>query len=507
VTVDNLPLSRPTLGARASAAPRFLVPGLILVAGAAAVAAIAASAPLVDNRIRWGSIALAAFCLGLLLLMAALAGTAGLGLTAWRIGPWSLLWSALAFGLATISWLGPQIGPPAEILPGSILRALWLIAVAMATLTAGYCAGPWRLAAARARRAAAALSRRYTDEVRGPVVPWALFGFGVVAQLASAAITGSFGYVGVAGGAVGNATGYGQFVAIAGQCVPLAVLTAAIRASRTRTPGARLTLAIVFAGAVAVGAVAGGKTSFVVAVIAAIIPAARSRGRLPTGLVTAAIAVFLLIVIPFNLAYRSAARGSVALSTGQAVASAPAIASQVLDDDLSPSSLGQSADFLATRIRSIDSPAIILQRTPSQIPYGNPAQLLVSPVLDVIPRALWPGKPVLATGLQMSQEYFELPPQIDTSSDITPEGDLYRHGGWFWLVAGMFLLGCGLRIFDEGTDLRRSVHGAFLMLLLFPTIVMAGTDCATLLAGIPGMVLLSLAVVATCFKRRTATAG
>jgi hypothetical protein len=36
---------------------------------------------------------------------------------------------------------------------------------------------------------------------------------------------------------------------------------------------------------------------------------------------------------------------------------------------------------------------------------------------------------------------------------------------------------------------------------------MAGTDFATLLAGIPGMVLLALAVVATCFKRRTATAG
>ena len=76
-----------------------------------------------------------------------------------------------------------------------------------------------------------------------------------------------------------------------------------------------------------------------------------------------------------------------------------------------------------------------------------------------------------------------------------------------WLVAGMFLFGCGLRILDECTDLRRSVHGAFLMLLLFPTIVMAGTDCATLLAGIPGMVILSLAVVAVSFKRRTATAG
>jgi hypothetical protein len=297
------------------------------VAGAAALTAMALSVPLADDQIRWGSVALAALCVGLLLLMSALTDSAGLGLARWRMGPWSLLWGALAFGLATISWLGPQIGPPAEILPGSIMRALWMIAVAMTMLTAGYCGGPWRRAATGARRAADALSRRYTDEVRGPVVPWALFGFGVAAQLASAAMTGSFGYVGDAAGAASSATGYSQFIAIAGQCVPLAVLTAAIRATQTRTLGARLTLAIVFAGAVAAGAIAGGKTSFVVAVIAAIVPAARSRGRLPTGLIIAAVAVFLLIVIPFNLAYRSSARGPVTLSTGQAAASAPAGAS------------------------------------------------------------------------------------------------------------------------------------------------------------------------------------
>jgi hypothetical protein len=106
----------------------------------------------------------------------------------------------------------------------------------------------------------------------------------------------------------------------------------------------------------------------------------------------------------------------------------------------------------------------------------------------------------------MSQEYYELPSTVYTASDITPEGDLYRHEGWFWLVAGMFLGGCGIRILDEATDLRRSLHGAFLILLLLPDIVLSGSDCATLLAGIPGTVLLWLAVVAVSFKGRAAQA-
>ena len=164
----------------------------------------------------------------------------------------------------------------------------------------------------------------------------------------------------------------------------------------------------------------------------------------------------------------------------------------------------QSADYLAQRIRTIDSPAIIMQRTPGQIPYSNPGQLAVSPVIDLVPRILWPGKPVLNVGYQMSQEYYQLPPQVYTSSDITPEGDLYRHGGWVVLIAGMFLIGCGARVVDEVADLRRSTHGMFLIILLFPGLVQAGTDCATLLAGIPATVLLWFAAVALSFRRRVA---
>jgi hypothetical protein len=503
MTINDQPMPLTGLGTRA-AAPRLPVGGLFLVALAAALVVMGWSATDVSGQIGLGAIALTVFCIGLLLLMPAIAGYDGLGLASWRIGPWSLLWGALAFGLATISWLGPQTGPAGEILPDSILRALWMIAVAMAMLTVGYCVGPYRFAVVHVRRATGALSRRFTDEVRGPGVPWGLFGVGLVCQLAYAVLTGHLGYVGAAAAAATSASGYGQYAALAGECVPLAVAAAAIRANRTRTLWSRVTLMIVFMGAVIVGAISGGKTSYVVAIIAVIIPYVRSRRRLPAGLITAAIAVFLLIVIPFNLSYRATARGAVTLSTGQAVATAPAIASRVLASDLSATALEQSADYLAVRIRTIDSPAIIVQRTPSQIPYSSPALLLVSPVADLIPRLLWPGKPVLAVGWQMSQEYFDLPSSVYTSSDITPEGDLYRHGGWFWLVVGMFATGCGIRILDETTDLRRSVHGAFLILLLFPEIVLSGSDCATLLAGIPAAVLLWLAAVAVSFKRRPA---
>ena len=145
--------------------PSSLIAGLFLVTVAAALTLVAISVVLVEDQIVWGAIALAVFCAGLLLLMSATTGADGLGLASWRIGPWSLVWAALAFGLATITWIGPQIGPAAEILPSSILRALWMLALAMAMLTAGYCAGFYRLVVAHAWRAAEAVTGQLTDEI------------------------------------------------------------------------------------------------------------------------------------------------------------------------------------------------------------------------------------------------------------------------------------------------------------------------------------------------------
>ena len=494
-------IKQPVPAPRAVRSP-FLIGGLLAVAVAVILAALAISATLADDQIRWSAMALAAFCCGLLMLASVAAGQDRLGLADWRIGPWSLVWGAFAFGLATISWIGPQAGPPAEILPASVRSALVMIGVALASLTTGYCAGPHRLAVVHARRATDGMARRFTDEIRSPAVPWVLLAVGLVSQLGFATLTGRLGYVGEVAASVTTASGYSQYLAVAGQCVPLALMAAAIRAYRTMTLGAWLTTLVIFATTIAAGAIAGGKQSFVVAILAVIIPHSIVRRRLPIAAIVVAVIIFLLVIIPFNQAYRASARGKVTLSTGQAIATAPAIAHQVVASDLSLSVLGESAGYLARRVRTIDSPAIIMQRTPSQVAYANPAQLLISPVVGLIPRILWPGKPILAPGYQVSQEYYQLPPQLYTASDVTPEGDLYRHGGWLPLIVGMVLLGCLIRIIDEVTDLRRSAHGAFLILLLFPDTVQAGSDCASLLAGIPGMILLWLCVVRLSFARR-----
>jgi hypothetical protein len=480
-----------------------LIAGLALVGLAAGLAIMAESATSVHEQIRWGAVALATFCAGLLPIMSAGARVDGLGLASWRIGPWALVWGALAFGLATLSWNGADSGPSAIIADASIVRALWMVGLAFALLAAGYCAGPYRFLATRARQAAARFSSRYTDQVRSPLVPWALAATGLIAQFGYAFLTGHFGYVGNTAASVSTASGYSQYLAVIGECVPLSVVAAAIRACHARSPGAWGTLGALFATAIAAGAVAGGKESFVVAILAVIIPYSVIRRRLPSGAIVGAVLVFLLIVIPFNQAYRTTARGAVTLTTSQAVSAAPAIAAQVADSDISLSVLGESASYLSERIRTIDTPAIIIQQTPTQIPYASPAQLLIAPFVDLIPRILWPGKPILTPGYEISQEYFQLPAQIYTSSDVTPEGDLYRHGGWIPLIVGMFLLGCVIRILDEVADLRRGVHGAFLIILLFPDIVQAGSDCASMLAGIPGMILLWLVVVRLSFTRRT----
>jgi NADH:ubiquinone oxidoreductase subunit 3 (subunit A) len=504
--VANNQLKPPSAAAPRATSSQFLLVGLFLLAVAAALVIMALSAVSVSDQIRWGAIALAVFCAGLLLLMAVAVRHDGLGLATWRLGPWSLVWGTLAFGLATLSWLGPQSGPSAEILPDSILRALWMIGVALAMLTVGYCAGPHRLAAARARRATDVLCRRFTDEIRGPAVPWILLVVGIVAQYGFAVLTGHFGYVGNVAASVTTAPGYSQYLAVAGECVPLAVLAGAVRAYRTRTLGGWFALGILFAAAIVAGAIAGNKESFAVAILAVVIPWTIVRRRLPVGAIVAAVLLFLLVIIPFNLAYRTSARGGVMiLSTGQAVAAAPAIAGQVVASDLSAAVLSQSARYLTQRIRTIDTPAIVMQRTPSEIPYASPGQLLIAPVVDLIPRILWPDKPILTPGYQVSQEYYQIPSQVYTSSNVTPEADLYRHGGWVPLIAGMLLLGYVIRILDEMADLRRGVHGALLVILLFPGIIGAGSDCASLLAGIPGMILLWLAVVSLSFTRRPGT--
>jgi hypothetical protein len=260
---------------------------------------------------------------------------------------------------------------------------------------------------------------------------------------------------------------------------------------------------VLFLSELAFGAAAGGKESFVIAILAVVVPMSAARRRLPKVAVLGCFVAFLVIVIPFNQAYRSVARdGSVTLSPSQAINLAPGIFRQTLTGQSVIKVLPDSVIYLMQRIREIDSPAIVMQRTPGQLPYDSPVQLIEAPVVDIVPRVVWPGKPILATGYQFSQEYFGLSPTLYTSSAITPIGDLYRHGGWVPVVAGMLVLGCGIRLLDDVLDVRSNPHAVFLVLLLFPSLVNGEQDWVTLWASIPATMLVWLLATALTFQRR-----
>ena len=486
---------------RPAVAPRWMIAATVCVAAAFVLCgeALATSAVPV-HAVIWGSLALACYAMGLLFLVGA-KDVNGLGLSRWKIGPWILTWYGLAFGLATVTWSQSQTSIPAQITVSSVLRALWLVAVAVTCWIVGYAIGPGYPIRRLADRVIASMGRHLSGRVRSAFTPWVLYAIGLAARAASTATTGRFGYIGDVSSAVSSATGYGQYLADLSVFAPLAVCTAALQVYRERMPGARATLTILFLSELAFGAVGGNKGSFTITILAVVAPMSVARHRLPRATLLICIFVFLVIVVPFNQAYRTAARSaSATLSASQAISAAPGILQQTLTGQNPIKVVPNSVTYLAQRMREIDGPAIVMQRTPGQFAYDSPAQLIEAPLLDMVPRAVWHDKPILTTGYQFSQQYYGLSAGIYTSSAITPVGDLYRHGGWIPVIAGMFLLGCGVRLLDDVIDMRSNSHAIFLWLLLFPTLVTAEGDWATFLAGIPAIFLVWLLATALAFQ-------
>jgi hypothetical protein len=484
----------------------MVVAAILLTAAIGMFAQALADAGQPAHAVLWGSLSFAAYATSLLCLLGGGQGKA-LGLGRWWFGSWTLLWYCVAFGLATLTWVQPQTGTAAEISVSSVLRALWLVAVGTTLWALGYSVGPGRPARHLGNKLMTALDDRFAPEVRSPLAPWILYAIGIAARIATAATTGLLGYVGNVQSAVTSASGYQQVLSDIGLCAPLAVAAAALQVYRERVPGARVTLVVLFLTEIVFGAVAGGKQSFIVTILAVAIPFTATRRRVHKGVLAfTALALtglaFLLVIVPFNQSYRTAARSSSGtLSAREALDTAPSILGQTVGSG-NAGVLSSSATYLLSRIREIDSPALIMQRTPVEIGFASPVQLAEAPLVTLIPRAIWPGKPLLDTGYEFNQTYYEESSRVYTSSAITPVGDLYLHGGWIPVIVGMFLLGCGVRLLDDVMDVHASPHCIFLFLLLFPSLVKQENDWTGTLATVPGTVLIWLFATYLTFRRR-----
>ncbi|MDX6664070.1 MAG: hypothetical protein QOG68_276 [Solirubrobacteraceae bacterium] len=364
------------------------------------------------------------------LVLAVLAVAVAGAPTAWRLrthpldGP-GIVAAAIVvtFGLTALAWLGTPINPAPGVDRQDIAEALLLVAAGLVAFGIGA-----RLVSRPAATAMPQVAATALPSVRALGITYAVTASATVAALAA----GRYGYLSDPNAA---STGTTQITSLGGALAGVTVLVTVVAAFAVRSRPYWLLLAAVVGVQCAIGFVAGVKGESVTPVIYVALAYVAWRRRIPWRWVIGAVAVVLLLLLPTNRAYREALRGP-----GNPVSAVWKVVSRPANyrPDLSAK---RGLDYFVDRFRQIDHVALIVSRTPSQYPFADGRRYLELPFVAVVPRALWPGKPVLDDSAQFSHTYWQIPRGVQTATQITLPGDLYRNWGAAGIVAGMFIWG------------------------------------------------------------------
>jgi hypothetical protein len=398
---------------------------------------------------------------------------------------------------ASLVWLGAPQGNLAFLNQDDIANALLVVSLALAAVWCGYA-----LVTALARPAARkGLPQASTLPPRHLVVAVAVIGLlarGI--QIAS----GSFGYLtntqaeSIAPGPLD------QVVATIGFGVELAVVMAAIRvfgtSDRSRQSFDLWLLTALVVAEVTVGFLSGFKGFIIPALIPGLIVLGRYRRRVPRKAVLA-VCLFLVAFIPLNLNYRDLAQqgGNARPATSLALTTLTEAPGQV------GSFPAMLVEWASERLRQIDNIAVIVRDTPSPRPSPPGRELITDPILNLVPRALVPDKPLLDKGREFAQVYFGQPSSIRSSIGATQIGDLYRRFLLPGVVLGMFAIGVVLALLARGiqaADPARLIVLAFLSEIL----VRVAGDLVTITATGVRLMLVVL-VVGFLVRRHGASAA
>jgi hypothetical protein len=171
------------------------------------------------------------------------------------------------------------------------------------------------------------------------------------------------------------------------------------------------------------GFVIGTKGDAVIPLVLVAVAALLYGRRPPIKPLLAAALVIVFALVPANRAMRAEISAHGRTVTG--VAKAVLTPSNYRPD----TALRDDLDYVLTRYRQIDDIALINRETPNVYARGNGQLYYQLPLILVIPRAFWPGKPVLDVTSQFSHTYWELPTSISSSTPTTQIGDLIRNFG------------------------------------------------------------------------------
>ena len=254
------------------------------------------------------------------------------------------------------------------------------------------------------------------------------------------------------------------------------------------------------------GTALGMKENFVVAGLSVLVPYSVAKKRLPLRAIALMVLTLLFLVIPFNVAFRDAVRNSgTTLSVADAISAVPATFEKVVGTSLQADTASTSYDTLVVRVRMIDNLALIVQKSPTQIPYDSSLDYAKAAFVGLIPRAVWPNKPVMATGYQFGMKYYDRQSSVYTSFAVTNVGDLYMHGGLPTVLVGAVLLGLAYRLFDQTFRPDEDVRALFFVLAFLPALMKSELDIGGIMVAVPASAFTAMIGVRFACSKMTQT--
>lgn len=409
-----------------------------------------------------------------------------------RLGPATIVLYTFSFGVFGLAWLAPQSGSKVTIDPVQIPGAAATSMLGLVALTVGYVVGPPGGIVQWAQRRVATMFPAGPRSLRVPSMALLLYAVGTGARIVRLS-TGQYGYFQDASQTLSSPTGSAQLLSLLEEVTTIAVVAAAIdHFILSRSTRSRVVLVVLTTLEISIGLVSASKEGVLFTLLALALVKAFS-GR-PVRLATVLAGGLLVsLLFPFTSDYRNTLRGgeSGQISPATALGQVPAVVGRTAQLATPRSVLVDGPSAVARRLRQVDNVAIVRQKTPSAIAYRPWSEVATGPVVAVVPRALWPSKPIVSTGRDFSLDYYELPPSVYSATAVTVPGDLYRHGGIAPLVVGMTVFGLILRFFDRALSPRHDPRHLIVYVPVFLHLLKIESDVTVFAVGLLQLLLLA----------------
>jgi hypothetical protein len=344
---------------------------------------------------------------------------------------YAVVW-ALTFGVASLVWVGsPSVSSGIVVVSSSqIVEAVALTTLGIGSFWAGYL-----------------LLRRHAQVDRPTTIAvwrvrWAvvvivyLLGFGARLILMQIGLAGYSLTPSLRGGTVAEAP-WAVLLLLVGMTVEVAAYAAVAWSLYEKRY--RAVAVLMVAGLVLTGIVGGSKGGAIAPLFAASLIYISYRRRVPRSLLAGAVAI-LVIILPGSQLFRFQPQAAaLTLDRGAYLASLR----DALDLDLSEQA-AVVGDWLTSRPQSVDQIALIMAQTPHPNDYQLGFLWALAPVYNVVPRAIWPSKPLLALEYDFDHTYRRIPPDVPGNTGVTLPGDMYINFGLPGVVVGMLLWGMAL---------------------------------------------------------------